>query len=108
MRDIEIVQFGKTFEGKPTFFVKCGCETFVFVSKEDVKTFVNVYMDDPDGTERAYYRQFENEKMAEPSVMGTATLRSEPMPETSRNYGGEAVQASPDGNSSLGQVLRGR
>jgi len=59
MRDIEIVQFGKRIDGKPTYFVRCGCETFVFLSKEEVKLFVNDYINDPDGTERRYYAQFE-------------------------------------------------
>lgn len=89
MIDIEIVQFGNTYpEGRPTYFVKCGCQTFTFLTEEGVYVFVKDYMKDPEGTEQKYYAQFEKSP-----TEGTTEPRNE-----------RAYAAEP--GLSLGQMLR--
>ena len=61
MRDLEIVQFGTTIENNSTYFVRCGCQTFVFLSKEDLNTFISQYIDNPEGYEKAWYTKYSND-----------------------------------------------
>jgi hypothetical protein len=65
MRDLEIVQFGETLKGDKTYFVRCGCKTFVFTDLPEMKVFLDDYLEDPDGYERRYYQKQEGSDIPE-------------------------------------------
>lgn len=59
MRDIRIVQAGKRVDTlEPAYFAEFGCETFVFITKEELKEQLCAYIDDPDGYEKAFYAKY--------------------------------------------------
>jgi len=57
MRDTKIMQIGKTVKGEPAYIVECGCETFVFTDKEELKVYLDQYIEDPVGYEKRYYER---------------------------------------------------
>jgi hypothetical protein len=61
MRNLEVVQFGETLEAKKTYYVQCGCKTFVFANTEELTTFLTEYIQNPDEYERIWYAK--NEKL---------------------------------------------
>ena len=60
MRDLEVVQYGQTINGADTYFVKCGCKTFVFANTLELITFLTEYIQNPNEYEKRWYEK--NEK----------------------------------------------
>lgn len=67
MRDIEIVQFGETLQGIKTYFVRCGCKTFVFTTRNEVVDFVHDYLGNPQMFEKKYYQEINKKEIGIPN-----------------------------------------
>jgi hypothetical protein len=99
MRNLEVVQFGETLEAKKTYYVQCGCKTFVFTDTKELTTFLTEYIQNPNEYEKRWY-----------SKQGDPALNME-IPSTAtgvRDMGIGEAQSAPMGSMPLSDRLRRR